>query len=41
MDGMHQIARAILDGRPLVTAVHFEQDPVPDYRDCLPDGLPY
>lgn len=41
MDGMHRIARAILEGRPTVRAVRFEVDPEPDYRNCAPGDLPY
>jgi hypothetical protein len=41
MDGMHRIARAILDGRPTVTAVQFVVEPEPDYRNCAPEDLPY
>jgi hypothetical protein len=41
MDGMHRIARAILDGRASVRVVRFVIDPEPDFRDCSPDDLPY
>jgi hypothetical protein len=41
MDGMHRIARALLDGRTSIRAVQFEVHPEPDYRDCRPDELPY
>jgi hypothetical protein len=41
MDGMHRIARAILDGRATVRAVQFVIDPEPDYRNCTPGDLPY
>ncbi len=41
MDGMHRIARAILEGRTTVTAVQFTVDPEPDYRNCTPGDLPY
>ena len=41
MDGMHRVARAVLDGRSTITAVRFEEDPEPDYRDCTPGELPY
>jgi hypothetical protein len=41
MDGMHRIARAILEGRSTIPAVAFQIDPEPDYRNCGPDELPY
>ncbi|MGH8995948.1 MAG: hypothetical protein ACRDYB_07975 [Acidimicrobiales bacterium] len=41
MDGMHRVARAILDGRPTIEAVQFDVHPEPDHRNCLPGDLPY
>jgi hypothetical protein len=41
MDGMHRVARAILDGRPTIRAVRFLHDPAPDYTDCHPGDLSY
>jgi hypothetical protein len=41
MDGMHRVARAMLEGRTTIRAVRFEQLPNPDYRNCLPSELPY
>ncbi len=41
MDGMHRIARALLEGRPYIDAVRFAILPEPDYRCCRPDELPY
>ena len=41
MDGMHRIARAILDGHSTIRAVRFGVDPEPDYRNCKPEDLPY
>jgi hypothetical protein len=41
MDGMHRIARALLDGREEIDAVRFSELPEPDHRDCQPDELPY
>jgi hypothetical protein len=41
MDGMHRIARAMLEGRTEVRAVRFPALPEPDYRDCRPEDLPY
>ena len=41
MDGMHRVARAILERRTTIRAVRFEQLPEPDYRNCRPAELPY
>lgn len=41
MDGMHRIARALMDGRAEVYAVRFPAPLEPDYRSCQPDELPY
>ncbi len=41
MDGMHRVARALMDGHATVAAVRFEVDPEPDYRNCRPEDLPY
>ncbi len=41
MDGMHRVARALLEGRTTVPAVRFSTDPAPDHRNCHPDDLPY
>ena len=41
MDGMHRIARAILEGHSTIMAVQFETQPEPDYRSCRPEDLPY
>ena len=41
MDGMHRVARALLEGRPEITAVRLVALPVPDYQDCQPRELPY
>ena len=41
MDGMHRVARALLDGRPTVAAVRLPTLPDPDFRDCTPSELPY
>ncbi len=40
MDGMHRIARAILDGRSVIDAVRFTRLPEPDHRGCDPADLP-
>jgi hypothetical protein len=41
MDGMHRIARAMLEGHATIEAVQFPVHPEPDYRNCRPDELPY
>lgn len=41
MDGMHRIARALLEGRTEIDAVRFAEPVAPDYRNCLPHELPY
>jgi hypothetical protein len=41
MDGMHRVARAVLDGHTTVRAVRFVEQPPPDYVDCHPRDLPY
>jgi hypothetical protein len=41
MDGMHRIARAILNEDQTIRAVRFDTDPEPDYRNCSPEDLPY
>jgi hypothetical protein len=41
MDGMHRVARALLDGRVAIKAVRLPELPEPDYRGCRPDQLPY
>ena len=41
MDGMHRVARALLDDQPSISAVRFEVDPDPDYRGWRPEDLPY
>ena len=41
MDGMHRVARAMLEGRTAIPAVRFEYIPEPDYRNCRPSELPY
>ncbi len=41
MDGMHRIARAILEGHTTITAVQFDMLPEPDHKSCRPDQLPY
>jgi len=41
MDGMHRVAKAILEGRTEINAVQFEADPEPDYVGLTPGELPY
>lgn len=41
MDGMHRIARALLEGQRTIKAVRFEEPLPPDYQNCHPDDLPY
>jgi hypothetical protein len=41
MDGMHRIARAVLEDRRTIRAVRFPALPEPDHRNVHPDDLPY
>jgi hypothetical protein len=41
MDGMHRVARALLEERATVRAVRFVVHPAPDHVDCHPRDLPY
>ena len=41
MDGMHRVARAMLEGRTTIHAVRLHELPDPDYRNCRPEDLPY
>jgi ATP sulfurylase len=41
MDGMHRIARALMEGRTEIDAMRFTALPEPDYRRCRPNELPY
>ena len=41
MDGMHRVARAVLQGRHDIEAVQFDEDPAPDHVGRGPDELPY
>jgi len=38
---MHRIARAVLEGRIAVSAVRFDVQPEPDFRDVQPADLTY
>lgn len=41
MDGMHRVARALLEGRAEIPAVRLPGPVDPDYRNCHPHELPY
>ncbi len=41
MDGMHRVAKALLEGRQTIDAVRLLKTPDPDYVDISPDELPY
>jgi hypothetical protein len=41
MDGMHRVAKAVLEGRNAISARQFSEDPAPDYVGVDPDKLPY
>lgn len=41
MDGMHRVARALLEDQTRIAAVRLRTLPDPDYRDCHPEDLPY
>ncbi len=41
MDGMHRIAKALMEGHETIDAVRFEVDPEPDYVGVAPRDLPY
>lgn len=41
MDGMHRVARALLEGRTTIAARRLHVLPEPDYTNCRPENLPY
>ena len=41
MDGMHRVAKAVLQGRTTIEAVQFTLDPKPDYVGVKPEELEY
>ncbi len=41
MDGMHRVAKALLEERECIDTFQFSKDPEPDYEDVHPDDLPY
>jgi hypothetical protein len=40
MDGMHRVARALVEGRDRVKAVRLPTLPPPDFTNCEPEDLP-
>ncbi|MDQ1684139.1 MAG: hypothetical protein QOC82_876 [Frankiaceae bacterium] len=41
MDGMHRVARALLEGRSVIAAKRLKTLPPPDFRGCSLEELPY
>jgi hypothetical protein len=41
MDGMHRVARCLLEGRLTVPAVQFLEQPEPDHTNVRPEDLSY
>ena len=41
MDGMHRIAKSLLQGKSTVRAVQFLEQPRPDHTGVRPEDLPY
>ncbi len=41
MDGMHRVAKALLENRSAILSVRFARTPEPDYTDVTPDQLSY
>ncbi len=41
MDGMHRVAKAMLEGRSGIEAVQFDDDREPDHVGLGPNDLPY
>lgn len=41
MDGMHRVAKALVEGRTTIAAKRFPVDPEPDHRNCHPADLDY
>jgi hypothetical protein len=41
MDGMHRIARSLLDGATTIRAVRLDPIPEPDFPNCRPEDLRY
>ena len=41
MDGMHRVARCLLEGCAVVSAVEFGEQPEPDHKNVQPEDLRY
>ncbi len=41
MDGMHRVAKALLENCVFINAVRFHETPKPDFTDVTPEELPY
>ncbi|MGN6605667.1 MAG: hypothetical protein ACTHMS_01465 [Jatrophihabitans sp.] len=41
MDGMHRVARALVEGHTVIAAVRLVEPVPPDFVDCDPERLPY
>jgi hypothetical protein len=41
IDGMHRVARCLLEGQSTVSAEQFSDQPEPDHRNVRPSDLPY
>ena len=41
MDGMHRVAKAVMEDREAIEAVQFDEDPAPDHVGLGPKELPY
>jgi hypothetical protein len=41
MDGMHRLAKALMQGAHTISAKQFVADPAPDYVGRTPEDLPY
>jgi hypothetical protein len=41
MDGMHRVAKALLEGKATIAAVQFTHQPAPDFHNVQPLDLPY
>jgi hypothetical protein len=41
MDGMHRVAKVLLQGGQTIEAVQFAEDPAPDYAGRRPEDLTY
>lgn len=41
VDGMHRVARALLEGHRAIKAVRLPAVPAPDFQNCRPEDLLY